>query len=296
MKKLLLTIMIVATSMTVLVAEAEARRFGGGFRSFGRQSTFRSHRAPTQKVAPRTGTKSTAGTTSARRPSRWGGMLGGALLGLGLGSLLGHMGIGGGMASMISTLLLFGLIGFGIMFLFRMMARKQGRNPFQPAANTDPHQRGHSNYDIPEIGSGINQQAPSLAYSNDGPVGVPTDFDVPAFLRGAKTYFIRLQAAWDAADIDDIREFTTPEMFGELRLQLQERGTATNHTDVVSLEAELLGIESISENEQMASVLFSGSIKEDLNAAAEPFSETWNLTRSLSSKGGWVVAGIQQTS
>ncbi|HEV7616982.1 MAG TPA: Tim44-like domain-containing protein, partial [Burkholderiaceae bacterium] len=121
------------------------------------------------------------------------------------------------------------------------------------------------------------------------------DFDVPGFLRNAKTYFIRLQAAWDRGDINDIREFTTPEMFAELKMQLQERGATANHTDVVSLDAELLGIEVVGD-QYLASVKFSGLIKESENAPAEPFAEVWNLTKPVSGKGGWTLAGIQQLS
>lgn len=99
--------------------------------------------------------------------------------------------------------------------------------------------------------------------------GIPVDFDVPAFLRAAKSYYIRMQAAWDKADIHDIHEFTTPEMFAEMKLQLQERGPGPNITDVVSLDAELLGIETLN-NEYMASVKFSGMIRESEGAPAEP--------------------------
>ena len=124
---------------------------------------------------------------------------------------------------------------------------------------------------------------------------MPADFDTPAFLRHSKTYFIRLQAAWDKADVNDIREFTTPEMFAELRMQIQERGASANHTDVVTLDAQLLGIEN-SGNEHLASVKFSGMIRESLDAQAEPFAEVWNLTKPVAGQGGWTLAGIQQLS
>jgi predicted lipid-binding transport protein (Tim44 family) len=104
-----------------------------------------------------------------------------------------------------------------------------------------------------------------------------------------------MQAAWDKADINDIHEFSTPEMFAEIRLQLQERGAAPNVTDVVSLDAELLGIETLSD-EYMASVKFSGKIREKEGAEPESFEEVWNLTRPVSRKNGWVLAGIQQLS
>jgi predicted lipid-binding transport protein (Tim44 family) len=141
---------------------------------------------------------------------------------------------------------------------------------------------------------GVSGSGASGAVNNQ-PWGVPADFDVPSFLRNAKTYFIRLQAAWDRGDINDIREFTTPEMFAELKLQLQERGPSKSHTDVVSLDADLLGVEVV-DGHYLASVRFSGMIKEDENAPAEPFTEVWNLTKPVSGEGGWVLAGIQQLS
>ena len=129
--------------------------------------------------------------------------------------------------------------------------------------------------------------------ADTGAWGIPSDFDVPGFLRAAKANFIRLQAAWDKKDINDLHQFTTPEMFAELRLQLEERGNAPNVTDVIDLDADLLGIETF-QNEYMASVRFTGKIRENPNAPAEPFEEIWNMTRPISKESGWVLAGIQQ--
>ncbi|TFV89033.1 Tim44 domain-containing protein, partial [Oxalobacteraceae bacterium OM1] len=222
----------------------------------------------------------------------WRNILGGALLGLGLGALFSHFGLGGALGGVIGTLLMVALIVLAATFLMRLL---RGRSSPAPAY------AGYGNETMartPEIGSRIEPQAgPAFATEATGPApyGVPPDFDAPAFLRNAKTYFIRLQAAWDRADINDIREFTTPEMFGELRLQLQERGASPNVTDVVSLDAELLGIET-SSHDYLASVRFTGLIKEAENAAAQPFNEIWNLSKPVSGQGGWVLAGIQQVS
>ena len=228
-------------------------------------------------------------------------MLGGALLGLGLGALLSSMGIGGGLASMISTMLMVGLLVMAGLFIYRMLKRKSDGGDVRPAfAAAAP-----SSF-TPEIGSHVESSRPAALQSAqpaaasggaaiDAPWGVPADFDTPAFLRHAKTYYIRLQAAWDKADVNDIREFTTPEMFAELRMQIQERGASANHTDVVTLDAHLLGIEN-SGTDHLASVKFSGMIREALDAPAEPFAEVWNLTKPASGQGGWTLAGIQQLS
>ncbi len=308
MKKIVTTFLLILATSLMIAAEADAARLGGG-RSFGRQSPAAARQAPMQRqAAPQQAGKPQQGAAAnqpaAPRPSPWRGILGGALLGLGLGALLSHFGIGGGLASMISTMLMVALIGFAIMFIYRMLTKKkETQTPATAYSGHTGHSYGGSygsaynsppaypGSGTPEIGSGLQQPA-AIDYV---PYGVPGDFDVDAFIRSAKTHFIRLQAAWDRADIDDIREFTSPEMFAELRMQLQERGASPNETDVVTLNAALLGVESVN-NLQMASVQFTGTIRESKNAPTTELAEIWNLTRPISGKGGWVLAGIQQTS
>lgn len=312
MKKLFIAMMVAVSALSITVTEAEAKRMGGGG-SFGKQSQGFSRQAPAQSSQNQVSNANQAkpaaapGAQAPAKPaSPWRNILGGALLGLGLGALLSHLGIGGALASIISTVLMVALLALAAMFIYRMFRRKNGADNAQPA-----FAGGYGTARTPEIGSRLDSQ-PQPSYGQPAafqadtlasgataadtvPYGVPADFDVPAFLRNAKTYFIRLQAAWDRADVNDIREFTTPEMFAELKLQLQERGASPNHTDVVSLDAELLGVETVND-EYLASVRFSGMIKEAENASAEPFAEGWNLVKPVSGQGGWVLAGIQQLS
>ncbi|MDB5763777.1 MAG: Tim44 protein [Herminiimonas sp.] len=302
MKKFFIVLMLMISALSITMSEADARRLGGGG-SFGRQSQGVTRQAPSQSAQPNNATRPAAPAAAPQgvppKPaSPWRGMLGGALLGLGLGALLSHFGLGGAMASMISTILMVALLAFAVMFLLRLFRRKNGDNDIRPA-----YAGGYSGSATPEIGSRIEpyaqpaslQAEPLSSGTGNAPWGVPADFDVPAFLRNAKTYFIRLQAAWDKADVNDIREFTTPEMFAELKMQIQERGPSPNNTDVVSLDAELLGVEETA-NDYLASVKFTGMIKESDNAPATPFAEVWNLSKPKSGQGGWVLAGIQQLS
>ena len=121
---------------------------------------------------------------------------------------------------------------------------------------------------------------------------IPADFDVDGFLRQAKLNFVRLQAANDRGDMDDIREFTSPELFAEIQMQYQERGSKAQETDVMQLNAELL--EVVTEDKRhIASVHFSGQLRED-NAAPDAFAETWHLVKPVDGSRGWNVAGIQQ--
>lgn len=297
MKKFFITLMIAMGGLSMVLPDAEARRMGGGG-SFGKRSQM-TRQAPAQ--SPTQANKATQqGKPAAAPSSPWRNILGGALLGLGLGALLSHLGIGGALASMISTVLMIALLAFAVMFIYRMFRRKT------PDANAKyAYAGGNGHMQTPEIGSRREPfaqpvqpaafQADAAASGTAAVSGIPSDFDVPAFLRNAKTYFIRLQAAWDRADVNDIREFTSPEMFAELKMQLQERGASPNHTDVVSLDAELLGVET-ADDEYLASVRFSGMIKEAEDAPAEPFTEIWNLAKPVSGAGGWTLAGIQQES
>lgn len=304
MKNFLVALLVAVSAASMVVSEAEAKRLGGGG-SFGRQSQGISRQtpiqSPNQAASPRqaqpAAPAATPQATPARPASPWRNILGGALLGLGLGALLSHLGIGGGLASAISTILMIALLALAVMFIIRLVRSKNGgAHGAQPAyAGGNPAMR------TPEIGSRIDTPAQPAAFqaeptaSGASTLNVPADFDVPAFLRHAKTYYIRLQAAWDKADINDIREFTTPELFAELRLQLQERGASPNHTDVVSIDAGLLALDKVAD-EYHASVKFSGMIREAENAPAEPFDEVWNLNKPVSGQGGWVLAGIQQLS
>lgn len=318
MKKFLLALMIALTSTTMVVADADAKRLGGGS-SFGRQSQGISRQTPaaapnhsnqvTNQARPSSPAAAPQGVP-ARPASPWRNILGGALLGLGLGALLSHFGIGGAFASAIATVLMIALLAFAVMFIIRMIRGKNGGNQRQPAYSSaySPDNSSGPMMRTPEIGSRIEPHVQPSAFQAEplavgagaagaaaGAFSVPAGFDVDGFLRHAKTYFIRLQAAWDRADINDIREFTTPEMFAELRLQLQERGASANFTDVVSLNAELLKVEQAGDD-HLATVRFSGMIREAEHAQAESFVEAWNLSKPVSGQGGWVLAGIQQLS
>jgi len=124
---------------------------------------------------------------------------------------------------------------------------------------------------------------------------VPEGFDSEGFLRVAKLNFVRLQAANDAGDINDIREFVSPELFAEIKMQMDERGKAAQQTDVVTLNAEVLEV-TTEAGRHIASVHFSGMIREEAGAVAAPFNEIWNLSKPTEGTQGWIIAGIQQVS
>jgi predicted lipid-binding transport protein (Tim44 family) len=122
--------------------------------------------------------------------------------------------------------------------------------------------------------------------------GVPEGFDADAFLDAAKRNFVVLQQAWDAADLARLGEMMTDDMLANVQAQLAERGDQPNRTDVVTLQATLLGVEDLGAH-FLASVEFSGMIREEISAGASPFREIWNLTKSHNAGSGWLLAGVQ---
>ena len=260
------------TSLTLTPFDAEARRMGGG-KSFGMQRS-----APAQRqVAPRQQNTPPAATPQKRS---WLGPIAGLAAGLGLAALMSHFGLGAEFANIL-------LIALAIMvawMAFRYFTRNKSPGGLQYANANPLPMKAPTQFDARGMG----------AYSAAAPMSneLPAGFDEEAFVREAKINFIRMQTANDAGNIDDIRAFTTPELFAEIRMQLAERGEATQVTDVVKLNAEV--VECAEENNQLiASVRFHGLITED-NSVAAPFDETWHLVKPASGTGGWLVAGIQQ--
>jgi predicted lipid-binding transport protein (Tim44 family) len=126
--------------------------------------------------------------------------------------------------------------------------------------------------------------------------GVPAGFDADGFLSAAKRNFNTLQDAWDRSDISMLRSMMTDSMLSEIQAQLAEReATASgqpNKTEVLMLEAQLLGIEELPDV-YMASVEFNGMIREEAHASPSPFREVWNMTKPRQGGSGWLVAGVQ---
>jgi predicted lipid-binding transport protein (Tim44 family) len=152
------------------------------------------------------------------------------------------------------------------------------------------------------IGSAIGSAVPQAATEGASAIqgahtwGVPEGFDSASFVEAAKRNFITLQDAWDRADMGSLRAMMTDSMFSEIKTQLAEREAnfpgQPNKTEVVKLDAQLLGIEELPEV-YMASVEFNGVIREEAEAAPSPFREVWNMTKPKNGNSGWLVAGVQ---
>ncbi len=319
-KNLMLGLLIGFSSLSLVAMDADAKRMGGG-KSIGRQSQpVEQRQAPAQpqstapqqqSAAPQQNASSTQTaaqpTAPAKKSNPMLGALGGIAAALGIAALLSHFGLAGAAAEFIGTLLLvLAVVAVGV-FLFRRL-RGQPAQPAYAGMGTPPQHPAAQ----PEASAPAAQLRESAAQPSYNPSltaaanamaegktltdwSIPADMDVENFLHYSKVNFVRLQASWDSGNLEDIREFTSPAMFAELKLQLNERGERENITDVVSVEAELLGVE-ITPKEEIASVRYTGFMREGKDAAAEPFDEVWNLVRPASRKSGWVLAGIQHTS
>ena len=278
MKRFLILLTVALTGASLFAATAEARRFGGGS-SFGKQRSFSQapmQRAPTAATAAAAPAKPAAQSQPAG--SKWLGPLAGLALGAGLGALLAGGGFGGAMGAILLAIL--GAVA--VMFLFSLIRKAMPTARY--AASGAPYGGQPEPHDQP--GGAVTGLAAGRA---------PADFPVEDFLRSAKASFIRLQAANDRKDLDDIREYTTPEMFAEIAMQIRERVGGPQNTDVLSLDAEF--VELATEGDQaVASVRLSGQLREN-DGAPENFGEIWNVQKNLrDSRAVWLLAGIQQVS
>ena len=321
---------ILAATLALSGISAEAAKRLGGGKSVGQQSSNVTKRdaAPASpsnatQAAPGAG----AGAAAAAAPKKpWGAMLGGLAAGLGLAWLASSLGLG----AAFGNILMFGLLALAIMMAVAWFMRKRaaanansgngraasnspfafqgagtGGAPVTTPKPYNPENVGNDSsarpFERSNVGSLEGNLQPSgsmigAGLSGSQNWGVPADFDSEGFLKAAKANFVTLQAAWDKSDISALRVMMTDTMLKEIQTQLNERevhtGGPVNQTDVVMIDAKLLGIEDLG-NDYMASVEFSGMIREEPSAGPSPFREVWNMTKPKSGSSGWLVAGVQ---
>jgi len=308
-------------------ANAEAKRLGGG-KSVGKQSSNVTQReaAPTAPAAPASPTQNAAAPAKPAAPAAapaaapkkpWGAMLGGLAAGLGLAWLAHSLGFGEDLAQfmMFALIALAVLVVVGLVMRKMRACRQSESSPFAfegagaPAtpqqyspgnvgndASARPWLRQATQFDGSAAAGRAGSMIGSGLVGSQASWGIPADFDVAGFLGAAKANFVSLQGAWDRSDIPALRAMMTDDMLVQIQAQLAEReshtGGAANLTEVVALDAKLLGIEEL-EDVYMASVEFSGLIREDLASGPSPFREVWNMTKPRHRSGGWLVAGVQ---
>jgi len=314
--------LVLVAVLTFASFEADAARRMGGGGSVGKQSSNVTQREATKppaqnpQAAPQQSPAANPGAAAAAPKRPWGAMLGGLAAGLGLAWLASSLGLGAafGQFLLIALVVLVAMIAIG--WFMRSRRPQQPREPFAfqgagaPAdlavpprqyspdkvgndASARPWERSSMAFEAGKYGQGV-QIGSALGGSQSW--GIPAGFDAEGFVAAAKRNFVTLQDAWDRSDITTLRSMMTDEMLGEIKSQLAEReghvGGQVNKTEVVMLEAQLLGIEDLG-GDYMASVEFSGMIREEPSAGPSPFREVWNMTKPKTGGSGWLVAGVQ---
>jgi predicted lipid-binding transport protein (Tim44 family) len=294
MKNFVMMAAALVLGFTLQIGDAEAKRLGGGSSSgMQRQSVAPSNthqaapaQAPHQAAAP-----GAAAAPQAQPKRSWMGPLAGLAAGIGLAALASHFGFGEGLANMMMIGLLIMAVVMVIGFFMRKKAAaaQQGGLQYAGAGNN----YGGNAPRQPDFMPAGGAAAAPVAVASTGTGNIPADFDVEAFVRNAKVNFIRLQASNDAGNLDDIREFTSPEMFAEIKMGMSERGSAKQETDVAQLNGEVLDVAEEA-SRYVVSIRFTGLISEEKGAAPAPFDEIWHMTKPTDNSRGWVLAGIQQ--
>ena len=326
MNKLMTLMLAGVLALGSLNAEA-ARRMGGG-KSIGQQSNQVTKRdavppapaAPAQNAAPTNAAKPATPAPAAAAPKKpWGAMLGGLAAGLGLAWLAHSLGMG----EAFGNVLMFLLIGVAVMALIGFFLRSrrnaasgnQGGFAYQGAGASAEQPASIKQYNPGNVGNDASARPwesqntrfdGSAAQASTGSMigaalngsqtwGIPADFDVAGFVSAAKRNFVTLQDAWDRSDMAMLSSMMTDTMVAEIRSQLAERESQfpgqPNKTEVVMLEAQLLGIEE-QPDVYLASVEFNGMIREDAASGPSSFREVWNMSKTKQG-GGWLVAGVQ---
>lgn len=271
MQKFISIFLVIFVCLGMMMTEAQAKRFGGG-RSFGMSRSINSFSSARPISAP-------LRNMANQNRNRWLG----PLAGLAAGGLLASLFMGNGIASgMMSWLLV-----AGIMMLLLNFARSFMR-PNMQSTNSNMQNMLREN-----AARETSQQQwfnPSATVNQQQ--RWPAGFDEADFLRKAKVQFIRLQAAYDQKNLQDLSQFTSPDVFAEIKMQLQDRGNQDNVTDVVTLDAELLDV-IVEYQDTIATVRFTGLIKEEADAPSVSLNEVWHFRKTANSDN-WVTAGIQQ--
>ena len=326
MKSLLLALSmtVAALALSLSPSDADAKRLGAG-KPAGMQrqappANATPHQTPAQNAAPAAANTPAAAPAAAATPPKrnWMGPLAGLAAGLGLAALFSHFGMGAGLANFVMIALL-AVAAFVVVRL--VMSRMRGGTsgpqlagagagagasagggtvawpaPAAPAPlDAQPLQRAALDA-TPAASSAALDAAPAassapVATAPVVPATLPGGMATSDFERLAKMVFIRLQAANDSGNLDDLRKFTTPELFASLRLDLQDRGSAKQTTDVVQIDAQV--VETVREGQQdIVTVRYQGLIREEANAGAQPFHELWHLVRPIDGAADWAIAGI----
>jgi len=305
MKSFVIALAVALVAATSVPGDAYARRIGGGGAA-GMQRSVPPRAAPdapkpaAPAAQPAGPTAAAAAAPAAAAKRSWLGPIAGLAAGLGIAALMSHLGFGEAFGNILTLVLLAGVAFFAIRFLLRRFGPNpaatrtpQGLQFAGAGAGATPAATGGSGWGAPATATQAGAQPVAAAAAGPAAGNLPAGFDAAGFERIAKMIFIRMQAANDSGDLNDLRAFTTPEMFASLRVDLQDRAGSSQTTDVVRIDAEVLDVETEGAS-QVVSVRFHGLIREEKDGVAAPFDEVWHLVKPLDVSREWAIAGVQQ--
>lgn len=295
----LIAVIVALVGLSLVSVDADARRMGGG-KSFGKQrQAINPNQATPRTPAQQQAAPAGAAAQQKSGASRWLGPLAGLALGAGLAALF----LNNGLAGALMGILLLAALVFGAVMLFRLV--RGGARPSQAPlryAGASPYGGGSAPAPGPAPAAAplAGAAAPHSVAATTQSAGVanqtqqlPLDFDAETFLLHARQNFVSLQAAHDRRDLSAIRDFLTPALYCEIEAEVRTSGEAPQKTDIVTLNAEVAEVTTEGPL-YVVSVRFSGLIREEPGAEAQPFAETWHLEKPVNGRSGWLVSGIQQ--
>jgi predicted lipid-binding transport protein (Tim44 family) len=270
---------------------AEAARLGGG-KSFGSKPSY-------QRSAPATTPSPTSPQVSPSQPTqqrpvagptpspmgRWGGMLGGLLMGGLIGSLLfggGHAYGGPGLFDML-------LIGGGLFLLYRFIRARRMATASAASGGAMSFEKSPSQF---WGESGYNPAVEPTSAVAEQPA-FPPGFNAEDFLKGAKVIYTRLQASWDKRDLEDIRQFVSPEVLAEIELQAKA-DPQPGKTELLLINPSILEAREVG-TQTIVSVLYEAMMRENETETAKQVRELWHFSRETQKpEAFWLLEGIQQ--
>lgn len=282
MQRFLSIALALCLGLTLSLDASAGKRMGGG-KSFGSAPTHQTRQADAPTSAAQPAAAGTAATAAAGRAapaasgaSRWLG----PLAGIAAGGLLAAMFMGDGFEGIqFLDILLLGLIAFVIFKLFAARRQAQGQ----------PAMAGGMQRQMP-------QQAPIFGGASTSAattINAPAWFDEQRFIEAGRTHFLALQQHWDAAEMDKIAEFVTPQMLSFLKEERASLGEGYQSTYIDDLSVQLDGIDELADK-TVATLTFRGVAKTSRFDQGEPFSESWRMERVNGDNQPWLVAGIRQ--
>jgi predicted lipid-binding transport protein (Tim44 family) len=212
-------------------------------------------------------------------------MLGGMLM----GGLIDSLMFGGAHAYGGPGLLDILLIGGGLFLLYRFIRARRMASAHAGAGGSmsfegrPSHSWGETGY-APKAGS-----TPGAAEQPAFPIG----FNAEEFLEGAKAIYTRLQASWDKRDMEDIRQFVSPEVWAEIKSQAQA-DPQPGKTELLLINPRIVEVREV-DNQTIVSVLYDVMMRETGAEMAKQVRELWHFSRDTRKpEDHWLLEGIQQ--